>query len=180
MSIQPVSEATAQKLKKEIPRILGLKAMGLSIPEIAEKIGVSAIQLKRYCRLNPDLQDVCACLTYRREYVTAAIMQDFKDNKLTERGRLKFLEILNYNEILQLKKKLLEIEVSLKEKGDIPEESRLEIFGISEDGLTRTMVGMTKRGQEAKGRYERMPADRDNYKPEYQGEKTDIRGMIDQ
>ena len=180
MSIQPVSEATANRLKKEIPRILGLKAMGLKLEEIAEKIGVSAPTLKRYCRLNPDLQDVCACLTYRREYVTAQIMQDFQDNKLSERGKLKFLEILNYNEILQLKKKLLEIEVSLREKGEIPEESRLEIFGISEDGLTKTMIGMTKRGQREKGDYYYQNPYQHNYKPEYQHEKTDMKGMIDQ
>lgn len=180
MPIQPVSEATANRLKKEIPRILGLKAMGLSLAEIAEKINVPAPTLKKYCRLNPDLQDVCACLTYRREYVTAQIMQDFIDGKLSERGRLKFLEILNYNEILALKKKLLEIEVSLKEKGEIPEEARLEIYGISEDGLSKTMFGMTKRGKEARGIYERTPADRETYKPEYINEAISMKGMIDQ
>ena len=180
MSIQPVSEATANRLKKEIPRILGLKAMGLTIPEIAEKINVPAVTLKKYCRMNPDLQDVCACLTYRREYVTAQIMQDFIDGKLSERGRLKFLEILNYNEILKLKKKLLEIEVSLKEKGELPEEARLEIYGISEDGLTKTMLGMTRRGQREKGDYSLQNPYQHNYKPEYQDEGISMKGMIDQ
>lgn len=150
---QGVSEEMKEKLKKEIPRILGLKAMGLTIPQIAEKLGVSPATLKRYAREEPDLQDVCCSLDYRREYVLAKHMEDYKAGRMSERGGLKLLEIIANLQLLDIRKDLLRMEKELREKGELSEESRLQISGISEEELNSTMEGMSRRGSRAKGDY---------------------------
>ena len=159
-----------EELRKHIPRILGLKAMGMTNAAIASAIGVSYAVFKRFCKREPDLQDVCSCLEYRREYVLAQLFEDFKQGHLTERGGLKLLETIANLQLLDLRKDLLQMEVELKRNGTISEESRLKINGISEEEINATMHSMTRRGQAEKGDcYHNNYWSNVTYKPGYDG-----------
>lgn len=126
--------------------ILALKRMGLTVAEIAKKIGVSVPTLKRACRVNPNLQEVYACQAYRIEYVQTRLFIDFKLRKLSERGQLKFLEILLSSQLVSLRKKLLEIEAAMKLNGLLSPDDRLEIDGVTEADIDRVMKTLSWRG----------------------------------
>ena len=139
------------RLESETPRILALRKMGLSQTEIAKQLNVSIGTLKRFCRESPDLQEVCACRAYREEFVMASLFKAFcsqrKEEQLSEKGKLKFLEILLKAGLLELRKKLLEIETELKKAGSLPADMSLTVNGISDDQLSEVMHSLTRRGR---------------------------------
>lgn len=141
----------AARLQGEIPRILALRKMGLSQTEIAKQLGVSIGTFKRYCRDCPDLQEVCACRAYREEYVMASLFRAFcspiREEQLSEKGKLKFLEILLKAGLLEIRKKLLELEAELKKAGSLPADMSLTVNGISDDQLSEVMHSLTRRGR---------------------------------
>lgn len=133
------------------PEILALKKMGLTVAEIAKKIGISVSTLKRACRVNPNLQDVYACKEYRIEYVQTRLFLDFKNKKLSERGKLKYFEILLHSRLLDTRKRLIDIETAMKLNNMLPPDDRLEIDGVTEEDIDRVMQTLSKKGNREGG-----------------------------
>lgn len=138
-------------LMGKIPEISALRALGLKAADIAKHLGVSLATLKRFCRSCPDLQEVCASQAYRVEYVQTQLFLDFKTGALSERGKLKYYEILLNSQLLKLKKHLLEIEAALRLNGLLAPDDRLEIEGITEADIDSVMQSLSRRGERETG-----------------------------
>ena len=139
-------------MQAHIPEILAMRRVGATQAEIAVFLGVTPRQLAAYCKSTPALAEIACTREYREEYVIARLFEDFKSNKLSEKGKLKLAEILLKSGLLDLKKKLVEIETKIKAAAITDDENKESLFDISLSGLSSETIDNVMRGMTCRAR----------------------------